>query len=71
MRNVGIIIYGFCSGFFGRDSYSDKQIEAEGKDWIVARALDDENARPEFADFNNEEEKNMYIKKWMNQEEVC
>lgn len=69
MCNVGKIIYGFCNGFFGRDSYSDKRIEAEGFDWIVARGMNDENAYPEFAIFNDEEEKNKYIKEWNEKQE--
>ncbi len=64
MNNIGRVVYGFCNGFFGRNSYSDKRIEAEGVNWIVARDMYDENACPEFADFNNEEEKNEYIKEW-------
>jgi len=34
---IGETLYGFCNGFFGRDSYEAKTIEAIGKDWIVAR----------------------------------
>lgn len=33
--------YGFCNGFFGRDSYGLKVVEAVGKDWIVVREDDD------------------------------
>lgn len=36
----GTRIYGFCNGYFGRDSYGDKIIIASGiwngKPWIVA-----------------------------------
>lgn len=46
--NIGRHLYGFCNGYFGRDSYSNKRIEAEGDDWIVARAYN-ESAAPEFA----------------------
>lgn len=42
---VGDILYGFCGGFFGRDSYDDKRIEAVGSDWVVARQ---ENGTPVF-----------------------
>jgi hypothetical protein len=34
---VGTVLYGFCGGYFGRDSYSDKRVEAVGADWVVAR----------------------------------
>lgn len=34
---VGTVLYGFCGGFFGRDSYGNKTVEAIGKDWVVAR----------------------------------
>lgn len=36
---VGTILYGFCNGYFGRDSYGDKRIVAMGKydgdRWVV------------------------------------
>jgi len=35
MINVGTVLYGFCNGFFGRDSYGKKRIEAIGADWVV------------------------------------
>jgi len=34
---VGDMLYGFCGGAFGRDDYDDKQVEAVGTDWVVAR----------------------------------
>lgn len=43
---IGDMLYGFCNGFFGRDSYGDKRVEAIGSDWVVAR---DERGRAEFA----------------------
>ena len=36
---VGTILYGYCGGHFGDFSFSDKQIEAIGLDWIVARTI--------------------------------
>lgn len=33
----GSILYGFCGGCFGRDSYANKKVEAVGPDWVVAR----------------------------------
>jgi len=37
---VGTLLEGFCGGWFGRDSYGDKRVEAIGADWIVAREID-------------------------------
>lgn len=37
---VGTVLYGYCGGFFGRDSYEDKRVEALGADWVVARELE-------------------------------
>jgi hypothetical protein len=34
------MLYGFCGGCFGRDSYYDKRVEAIGSDWVVARDSD-------------------------------
>ena len=36
---IGQILYGFCGGYFGRDDYGDKRIEAIGADWVVARHI--------------------------------
>ena len=63
MSNIGKVLYGFCNGYFGRDSYEDKRIEAEGVDWIVARATE-EDYLPEFCSFENEEKKQEYINEW-------
>ena len=61
--NIGLLLYGFCNGYFGRDSYHTKRIEGEGEDWIVARALE-ANAKPEFAQFYNPLQKWCYIQEW-------
>lgn len=34
---VGDRLIGYCGGWFGRDDYEDKLIEAVGADWVVAR----------------------------------
>ncbi len=44
---VGDLLYGFCGGAFGRDSYDDKRVEAIGTDWVVARRPVD-TGEPEF-----------------------
>ena len=45
---VGTVLYGYCNGFFGRDSYGDKRVESIGADWVVVR---EENGMPDFAYF--------------------
>jgi hypothetical protein len=47
---VGMVLHGYCNGYFGRDCYGDKIIEGFGKDWIVARI---ENGDACFASFSN------------------
>lgn len=37
---VGQVLYGYCGGKFGRDSYSDKRVEATAADWVVCRCPD-------------------------------
>ena len=37
MIRVGTKLYGYCGGYFGRDSYDDKRVEAIGVDWVVCR----------------------------------
>lgn len=34
---IGDTLYGYCGGYFGRDSHFDKRVEAIGSDWVVAR----------------------------------
>ena len=46
---VGDLLGGFCGGHFGRDSYSDKRVEAIGNDWVIAR--DVETGQPHVALF--------------------
>lgn len=41
---VGDVLYGYCNGHFGRDSYYDKTIEAIGPDWVVVRYDDWSNS---------------------------
>lgn len=43
---VGDVLYGFCGGYFGSDSYSDKRVEVIGADYVVARNT---AGQPEFA----------------------
>jgi hypothetical protein len=59
---TGKTLYGFCNGYFGRDSYEDKVIEGEGKDWIVAREM--HTGSVVFAVFEDEKEKRSCLSEW-------
>lgn len=60
---VGALLYGFCNGFFGRDSHQLKRVEAFGYDWIVAR---DERGGVHFCHFSHEwlPERDKMIAEW-------
>lgn len=64
---IGMKLYGYCHGYFGRDSYWEKTIEGYGRDWIVAR---DEHSGIVIATFRNVEERDDYIKHWMSDEYI-
>jgi hypothetical protein len=63
---VGLMLYGSCNGFFGRDSYGPKRIEALGANWVVIR---DENGAPDFAYFDSPEALELYLARWSQQKE--
>lgn len=63
---VGIKLYGFCNGFFGRDSYSNKIIIASGESWIVTKNEDEE---VEFAEFGVDDSIEELLKDWMVEDE--
>lgn len=48
---VGDVLYGFCGGWFGRNSYDDKRVEVIGSDWVVVRT---EHGVAEFASVHPE-----------------
>ena len=52
---IGMILYGYCEGYFGRDSYGPKRIEAIGNDWVVVREGDE----PNFASFQDVDQDGM------------
>lgn len=58
---VGIRLYGYCGGYFGRDSYTDKIIIASGENWLVAKNGYNE---VEFASFDNKREMEESIEEW-------
>ncbi|NCB03591.1 MAG: hypothetical protein EOM67_15780 [Spirochaetia bacterium] len=66
-NNIGKVLYGYCNGYFGRDSYSDKVIIAEGDLWVVA--MPEYGKYPDTACFDSVEEKNKRIKEWSVREE--
>ena len=51
MLAVGTVLKGYCGGWFDRDDYDDKRVEAVGVDWIVARYID--GGEPIFASGQN------------------
>jgi hypothetical protein len=56
------MLYGSCNGYFGRDSYKPKRIEALGADWVVVRNVDDDKVS--CATFNSEKEMMRYLTLW-------
>lgn len=58
---VGIRIYGYCDGYFGRDSYGEKVIIASGEDWVVANDWLNNN---EFASFEDSDDMEELIQDW-------
>ena len=66
VKNIGKVLKGYCNGYFGRDSYGDKTIEAEGIDWIVVRC---ENGKVDFTSFNSSEDKQIKINQWLIEDE--
>lgn len=62
MSNIGRVIHGYCWGMFSSDTYSDKRIEAEGWDWVVAREID--GGLVVIATFLDDKEKQKAIEEW-------
>lgn len=60
---IGMMLYGYCEGYFGRDSYGDKRIEAVGVDWLVVRACGDEG-KPDFRAFDSYQEMCDCVSRW-------
>lgn len=63
---VGLLLYGFCDGYFGHDSYKIKRIEALGVDWVVCR---DDKGEPIFAAFDSVAEMNTCVENWSSEKE--
>lgn len=53
---IGQVLYGYCNGYFGRDSYNNKRVEAIGYDWIVVRELSlTDDGKPDFCYIRQED----------------
>ena len=59
---VGTLLFGFCNGYFSKDSYDNKRVEAFGADWIVARELN--TGEPVFATFESSESMEAHLNQW-------
>lgn len=56
---VGETVYGYCDGYFGRDSYTDKTIIMNGLNWVVAIPKE---GSPEIAYFGTNLEMTAWFK---------
>lgn len=54
---------GFCSGYFGSDSYGDKIVLAFGENWIVARETDG-SKRVLLATFSSQHFRDKFVAEW-------
>jgi len=70
-RFIGKVLKGYCDGWFGRDGYGDKTIEAVGSDWVVVRYDEDSTFgnHPSIAIFDTEEDLVVLIEKWLKEED--
>lgn len=61
----GTTLYGYCNGYFGRDSYGEKRVIASGtynkQNWVVV----EERGYLNFASGFDDED----VKNWMTEEE--
>ena len=59
---VGTILHGFCGGWFGRESYGCKRVEALGADWIVAREV--KGGQVVFASDEKDKKVLLWLEEW-------
>jgi hypothetical protein len=57
-----MLLQGNCKGYFGKNDWDDKRIEAIGYDWLVVRS---ENGNPLFASFSSQERMQELIALWL------
>lgn len=61
MCEIGDVFSGYCNGYFGRDSYGDKSVEALGIDWILCR---EDGGGVVLATFSNNDEMIEMVERW-------
>lgn len=63
---------GFCSGFFGRDSYGLKVVEAVGHDWLAVRdyTFDEKEGIPNMTRFGNHKQMLREVAEWRKREDA-
>ena len=60
---IGMVLRGYCNGYFGRGSYCDKHIEFVAYDYIIIR----EDGDPAL--FSTKEWSGNILKQWLEDEE--
>lgn len=63
---IGQKIYSVCEGYFGRNNWQEKRIEAFGEDWIIVR---DSHGQPDAAFFHSREEMEECLERWPKDDE--
>jgi hypothetical protein len=66
MLRIGSVLHGYCNGYFGRDGYGAKRVEAIGADWLVARDI---CGIPTFAQFKSQEELERLTEEWLKEKQ--
>lgn len=63
-KYIGETFYGYCNGYFGRDSYEDKTVVYAGRNYLLC---EDEYKHPHLAVFQDESNNEItrLIESWM------
>ena len=64
-KYVGKKLYGYCNGYFGRNSYEIKRIVYAGLNYIVVEHEDDNIPAIAYFDNSTQEEVEKLLKDWM------
>jgi hypothetical protein len=64
---VGAVFQGYCDGYFGRDAYGEKRVEAVGFDWCVARMANSYRPCLVFAESYGESIEPL-LRKWLEEQ---
>ena len=59
---LGAVLYGYCEGYFGRDSYGVKVVRDFGKYWVFV--TDEGYGEPNVARFKSAEEMVDCLARW-------